>query len=63
MHDICLLKQTVSGFLSNLCISTTFRKKIAESELLLKSHQLLVLDFKFKGFDWVESSERILGVL
>ena len=58
-----LLKQTVCGFLGNLCLDKAFRKLLGDSEIIIKIHQMLQFEVSSLRFDWVDSSERELAIL
>ncbi|CAI2384675.1 unnamed protein product [Moneuplotes crassus] len=61
--DRVLLKQTLCGFISNLALDGTFRNFFANEEFLGYMVDLLRIEKEQKNFDWVDSIERILGVL
>lgn len=63
VHDRILLKQITCGFISNLSVDKTFRKFFAADEFLEYVIELIRIEKERKNFDWVDSIERILGVL
>jgi hypothetical protein len=61
--DRIVFKQTLCGFISNLSLDDTFRKFFAAPEFLEYMIELLTIEKDRKNFDWVDTIERIFGVL